>query len=194
MMKELVETFEELKNYVFIIYRGSKKPIIIKFKNDNFYHLVGLHKTNIDMFFPKHIISKDKKYKYIKKNIEKFDNILKNQIQEKDSLEFRIKTFRNIIDLLKNNDKTSLYSLKQHVEGSMYNGDYGLFKTYEEMYCLFGLKEEKEIQQFVCCVPQSWMAGNRTSRLILGKKPLYMEYIVVVPTEVFDNNLYEIYA
>ena len=46
MLKELIDTFEELKKYVYIIDRGTRGKIIIKFTNDKFYHLVGLHKTN----------------------------------------------------------------------------------------------------------------------------------------------------
>ena len=49
MLQNLIDTFEELKKYVFIIDRGSKGNIVIKFNNDNFYHLIGLHKTNIDI-------------------------------------------------------------------------------------------------------------------------------------------------
>ena len=45
MLKEAIDTFEELKKYVFIINRGNKPSIIIKFENENFYHLIGLHKT-----------------------------------------------------------------------------------------------------------------------------------------------------
>ena len=90
MLNDLIETFEELKKYVFIINRGtSYSPIIIKFNNSHFYHLVGLHKTSINMFIPSNIKSKDKMYKYIKKNVEKFENILGNQINEKDTLILR---------------------------------------------------------------------------------------------------------
>lgn len=194
MAQELIDTFEELKKYVFIINRGSNKPIIIKFNNDNFYHLVGLHKINIDTFFPTYIKSKDKKYKYIKKNIKKFEGILNNHVKEKDSLEFRIKTFRNILNLLKNNDNTILFNLKQKVAGSIYNGDFGLFKTFEDMYCLFGLKEENENENYIYCAPQSWMAGNRTNRLIQGKKPIYMENISFVPISAFNDNFCEVHV
>lgn len=37
MLQKSIETFEELKKYVFIVNRGSKKPIIIKFKDENFF-------------------------------------------------------------------------------------------------------------------------------------------------------------
>lgn len=192
MLQELIDTFEELKKYVFIISRGANKAIIIRFNNDNFYHLVGLHKTKIDIFFPSFIKSKDKKYKYMKKNIEKFDGILKNQIKEKDTLEFRIKTFHHITDLLKSNDKTILYNLKSKVPGSMYNGDYGLFKIYEEIYCLFGLACEHETNEFIHCAPQSWMASNRPNKLINGKRPIFMENITVLSATTFNDTFDEI--
>ncbi len=46
--KELIKTFEELKKYIFIIERGDNKKISIKFTNDKFYHLIGLHKMNLE--------------------------------------------------------------------------------------------------------------------------------------------------
>ena len=67
MLSNLINIFEELKKYIYIVDRGNLKPIIITFKNENFYHLIGLHKLNIDMFFPKKMYSKDKRYKHIKK-------------------------------------------------------------------------------------------------------------------------------
>ena len=189
MLQELIETFEELKKYVFIVNRGTQKALVIRFNNNNFYHLIGLHKTNIDMFFPNYIKSKDKKYKYIKKNIKKFDGIILNQIKEKDSLIFRIKTFHNIIDLLKSNNNTILYNLKQKVIGSMYNGDYGLMKIYEEeICCLFGLKVDNENNEFINCAPQSWMASNRTNRLIEGKRPIYMLNITAMPISFYNDS------
>lgn len=191
LLQELITTFEELKKYVFIINRGTKKPIIIKFNNDNFYHLVGLHKTNIDMFFPNYIKSKSKKYKYMKSNVNRFNNILINQTKEKDTLEYRVKTFKNIIDLLKKNENTTLYNLNRKIPGSMYNGNYGLLKIYEEIYCLFGLKIENENMNFVYCAPQSWMASNRISRLIEGNKPIFMENITAIPVEMYNNYLDE---
>lgn len=181
ILQELIDTFEELKKYLFVVERGSKGSIIIKFKDENFYHLVGLHKINIDMFFPNYIKSKDKKYKFIKKNIIKFNRILENQLKEKTSLEFRIKTFHNIIDLLKSNDKTILYDLKHVPNGSLYDGDYGLLKIYEKINCLLGLKSEKTDNNIIKCAPQSWMANNRINRLIENKKPIYIKVIVSVP-------------
>ncbi|MCI8331178.1 MAG: hypothetical protein HFE04_03675, partial [Bacilli bacterium] len=74
MIEQLIETFEELKKYIYKVEYGQR-VIFIEFHNDNFYHLVGLHKIkNIDSYFPTHIKSKDKRYKYIKKNLEKFNN------------------------------------------------------------------------------------------------------------------------
>lgn len=82
MLKDIIETFEELKKYVFIVNRGDKKNIIITFNDSNFYHLIGLHKMGIDRFFPDYIKTKSRKYEYIKKNIDKFDGIIKNHIKE----------------------------------------------------------------------------------------------------------------
>ena len=189
MLQELIDTYEELKKYVFIVNRGTKGFITIKFNNNNFYHLVGLHKTNINMFFPEYIKTQDKKYKYLKKNVNKFDNILKNQIKEKDLLELRITTFIRIKDLLNNNDNTILYSLKEKVSGSLYNGDYGLMKTFEdEISCLLGLKEESNINNVINCAPQSWMASNRINRLIEYKRPIYIKSITAIPIELYNQN------
>lgn len=188
LLQELIDTFEELKKYVYIVDRGNKGRLIIKFNNDNFYHLVGLHKTNIDMFFPSCIKSKDKKYKYLKSHVEKFNNILLNQIQEKTSLQYRINTFVNIIDLLRSNENTTLYNLKNVTKDSLYNGDYGLLKIYEEIYCLFGLKCEYEKNDNYYCAPQSWMASNRINKLIENKVPIYMSNIASIPIYLYNND------
>lgn len=192
MLQELINTYEELKKYVFVIDRGTKGKIIVKFKNDNFYHLVGLHKINLDMFFPNYIKSKAKKYNYMKNNIEKFNNILENQIKGKYSLELRITTFSNIIDLLKSNDNTSLYSLKVPVAGSLYNGDYGLLKSYETENCLLGLKIDSNTENInddiVSCIPQSWMASKRINKLIEFKNPIYKSCIYPIPIELYKEN------
>lgn len=193
MLEEAINTFEELKKYTFIIDRGNKKPIIIKFNNDNFYHLIGLHKTNIDIFFPSFIKSKDKKYKYIKKHIKKFEKILINQIQDQDILISRISTFSNILDMLKENKNTALYNLKQKVPGSIYDGDFGLLKFYEEkICCLFGLKSEQENSCYIYCAPQSWMASNRINRLVEGKMQIYMKSIISIPSNILNKNFEEI--
>ena len=189
MLKELIDTFEELKKYVYVVDRGQMERIVIRFNNDNFFHLVGLHKTNINMFIPDKIKSMDKKYKYIKKNIDKFNNILTNQINDKDLLELRISTFPKIIDLLGGN-KTSLFNLKQKVPGSMYNGDYGLLKIYEyNINCLLCLKCEQEINNRFLCAPQSWMASNRINRLVAGKRAIYINTLYKIPVEMYDEQL-----
>ncbi len=188
MLEELINTYEKIKKYVFIIDRGNKKAIVIKFNNDNFYHLVGLHKINIDMFFPKYIKSKAKKYKYIKNNIAKFNNILENQAQEKQELLLRIKTFYNIIDLLTSNKNTVLYNLKEKIIFSLYNGDYGLYKSFNDIYCLLGLKIIVETNDIITCVPQSWMTSKRQNRLVSLKKPIYMKKIIKIPSNLYDKN------
>lgn len=194
MLQNLIDTFEELKKYVFIIDRGSKGNIVIKFNNDNFYHLVGLHKTNIHLFFPSYIKSMDKRYKYLKKNVNKFNNILTNQISEKDTLESRIKTFPFLLKLLKDCDNPILYNLKQKTPGSLYEGDFGLLKIYEQIYCLFCLKSENKVDNIIYCAPQSWMASNRINRLIEGKKPIYMEKIYAVPLALYSDDFFQMYT
>lgn len=189
ILQELIDTYEELKKYSFIIDRGDDGQIVIKFKNENFYHLVGLHKINIKMFFPNNIKSQDKRYKYMKKNVEKFNNILENQISDKDSLELRVSTFHHILDLLMESKETSLYNLKEKQIGSLYDGDYGLLKEYDDLYCLLGLKEEISDDCSIKCAPQSWMASNRKNRLVEFKRPKYMKNIIAIPNGLYDNEV-----
>lgn len=60
MIERLIETFEELKKYIFIVNRKDKGFIYIRFQNEHFYHLVGLHKIkNFDNYFPTYMKSKD---------------------------------------------------------------------------------------------------------------------------------------
>lgn len=193
MIEKLISTFEELKKYVFVVNRKDKGYIYIKFHNDNFYHLVGLHKIkNFDNYFPAYIKSKDKRYKYIKKHPKKFNNILENQTQEKDLLKLRISTFPNILDLLKGLN-TSLYSLKIKSGNSLYDGDYGLMKMYEEdVCCLLGLKNEAKENKLIYCFPNSWMASNRINRLVEFKRPIYMENISQIPLEIYTEGINEI--
>lgn len=186
LLQELIDTYEELKKYVFIINRGSKTPIVVKFKNENFFHLVGLHKCNFDMFIPHYIKSKDKKYKYIKKNIKKFNNILTSEISSQVLLEYRVTTFHLILDLLKS-ENTTLYNLQQNVVGSVYHGDFGLLKIYEKINCLLGLVINDDDKNNITCAPQSWMASVRINNLIEFKKPIYMENISMVPINIYNN-------
>ncbi len=188
MLHNLIKVFESLKKYVYIVDRDEKGILIIQFHNDNFYHLVGLHKTNIDMFIPNNIKSKDKKYKYIKKNIEQFNGILENQIKGNHTLQYRINTFQNIFDLLKGNN-TFLYSLKvKNHPMSLYDGDYGLTKSYEKISCLLGLKEKEIINNKIICIPQSWMASRGPNPLVKNKKTLYLKSINGIPNELFNDN------
>lgn len=69
MLYNLISTYEELKKYTFIIDRGVKGILVFNFSNDNFFHLVGLQHLNVTMFIPNYIKTKDKQYKYIKKNL-----------------------------------------------------------------------------------------------------------------------------
>lgn len=192
MVEKLINTFEELKKYVFIINRKDKGCIYITFRNENFYHLVGLHKIkNFDSYFPTHMKSKDKRYKYIKKNPEKFNNILENQLIEKYTLKLRITTFEKILDLLKGKN-VKLYNLKQKDITSLYEGDYGLMKIYEtNIYCLLGLKVSTKVNTITTCIPNSWMVNNRINQLVEFKRPMYIEYISKIPTEVYDEEVFE---
>ena len=188
MLKELIDTYEELKKYVYIIDRGdNKKPIVIKFNNDHFYHLAGLHKINLDMFFPTYIKSKSKRYKFMKNNLEKFNRILENQSTEKQDLLQRITSFKYIIDLLTSNNNTILYDIRERLPLSKYDGDYGLCKPYIDLYCLLGLKSEYETDSINSCAPQSWMASHRKNRLIINKRPLYMKEILKIPCELYNE-------
>ena len=186
LLEELINTYEKVKRNIYIIKRGNKAPIIVKFKDDNFFHLVGLHKTNMDMFIPHYITSKSKKYKYIKKYVKKFNNILISEMKENNTLQYRITSFHNIIDMLEN-DNTSLYDLKYKVPGSVYDGDFGLMKIYENISCLSGLKTVEQENVSIVCAPQSWMASTKTIHLIEYKKPIYMEEITRVPIELYNE-------
>lgn len=194
-LNKIIETFEQLKKYVFIIEIGQDKKIILKFTNDNFYHLLGLHKMNLEQFFPKHIISKDKRYKYIKKNPDKFQNVIQNQFKRKDLLELRVKTFINILDLLKG-EKTSLYNFK--IQGKLnsysnYDGDFALTKTYQyDIFCLLGLKVDTTYNKYLSCIPNSWMASHRINKLVEFRKASYTDKITAVPIELFNDSIYSI--
>lgn len=187
LLNNLINTYEELKKYIYIIKRGDKSSIYIKFKNDNFFHLVGLHKTNINLFIPEYIVSKTKKYKYIKKNVNKFNNILLSEINDNESLKYRVNTFCQILDLLKG-DKTTLYNLQPKMNGSLYEGDFGLLKVYKDINCLLGLVINDTDHNIIKCAPQSWMASDRINHLIKFKRPIYMEEIIRIPIEKFDEN------
>ncbi len=186
MLQKLIEVYEEIKKYVYIVNRGNKKPLIIQFNNENFYHLAGLHKLNIDMFFPEYIKSKSKRYKFMKNNIKKFNNILENQIKKKNNVLNRITTFKYILDLLLSNTNANLYKIEK-IPFSLYNGDYGLNKRYKNNYCLLGLKVENENKNVKFCVPQSWMASDRPNNLIYSKRFLYMKEILKIPIWLYNS-------
>ena len=95
-------------------------------------------------------------------------------------------SFINIINLFASND-TKLYNLKSKVVGSMYEGDYGLVNKFDEIQCLLGLINDNEENY----VPQSWMASNRTNKLVFGKVPLYLKEIKIIPKSVYTNTKYK---
>lgn len=188
MLYKLIDTFEELKEYVFIIDRGSKKNIIFRFKNENFFHLVGLQHANILMFIPDYIKTKDKQYKHIKKYIDKYNDIIENQIKEKDSLRLRMETFVYIIDLL-NGYKTNLFDTKEKNDGSLIDGEYGLLKIYEDIYCFLGLKIDYEKEERICCVPQTWFSDRKAYKRVVGKRPLYFNNISKVTKDLYNDRI-----
>lgn len=188
MLFDLISTFEELKKYVFIIDRGTKGSIIFRFKNENFFHLVGLQHANIQMFIPPHIKTKDKQYKHIKKYTNKYNDIIENQIKEKDSLQLRMETFTNITDLL-NGDKTNLFDTKGRNDGSLIDGEYGLLKIYENIYCFLGLKIDNEKEDRIYCAPQTWFADRKAYKRVAGKKPLFVNNISKINKDLYSDRI-----
>lgn len=186
MLKEIFNTYEILNKQIFIVNGFNNLTLIIKFNNNNFYHLVGFHKTNIGLFIPYYIKSQEKKYKYIKNNLDRFENILKNQIAEKDSLYFRINYFSYILKLL-GNENIKLYNLKIKVYGSLYKGDYGLYKKIGNLNCLLCLKEYKKINNYIFCIPQSWMVSIKPNNLIENKK-CFVVYNIQTISKDYEKN------
>lgn len=184
MLEKAIKTFEELKKYIFIVDMGDKGLLKVEFTNANFYHLAGFQHTNINMFIPNEITTKNSKYKYIKKNISRFENILQSEIADNVTLYNRISSFGNILDVLKSNN-SQLFNLKQKIHGSMYDGDYGLMKLYENLCCLLGLKVTDVIDNIKECAPQSWMASKESNRLIENKRNIFMKDITVIPRELY---------
>lgn len=193
MIQELIDTFEDLKKKKYFIDMGKGGLILIEFNDENFYHLAGLHKVDLSIYFPKGCISKEKQYKYIKTHVNKFEKVLLNKIKENRLLTQRIKTFKYIPDIFKNVG-VNLYNVKENKQAmSLYNGDYALSKTYQEIqkngkvksiYCVLGLKNQKSVSKNFLCAPQSWMASDRPNSLIEYKKPLYICAITAIPTEI----------
>lgn len=96
----------------------------------------------------------------------------------------RINYFQNILDLLKNGSQ--LYNLKMNTPNSLYEGDFGLSKIYEnEIYCLLGLKEDSKINLNIECVPQSWMVGKRKNKIIENRRAIYYNNINCIPIELY---------
>ena len=60
-----------------------------------------------------------------------------------------------------------------------------IFET--NIYCLLGLKKEKEDNNITKCAPQSWMASNRVNKLVEFKRPIYMEKIIAIPIEMYSE-------
>ncbi len=190
ILEDLINTFEKLKQNIYMIERGDKPSLLIKFDDSNFFHLVGLHKTNIDLFMPLGIKSKAKKYKYLKGHVNQFNKILLSEIEDNELLEYRVKTFNNILNLL-DGEKVSLYDLSKKTPGSVYKGNFGVLKIYQDIYCLLALIIDNQENDIIKCAPQSWMASNRINYLIRTKKQIYMERIIKIPIRLYNekNNL-----
>lgn len=94
-------------------------------------------------------------------------------------------SFVNINDLLKGKS-TSLYNLKPTLPYSSYDGDYGLMKMYEpNLCCLLGLKIGNAFDNKFNCSPNSWMASNRINKLVEFKRPISIQSITAIPTNIF---------
>lgn len=88
-----------------------------------------------------------------------------------------MQTFINIIDLL-NGEKTSLYDIRGKNDGSLINGDFGLLKIYEDIYCFLGLKKiDVPRSENLVCTPITWIADRKAYKRVANKKPLYISYI-----------------
>lgn len=148
--------------------------------------MVGLHKTNIDLFMPNGIKSKAKKYKYLKGHVKKFNKILLSEIEDNELLKYRVKTFNKIFNLL-DGEKVSLYDLSKKTVGSVYKGNFGILKIYQNVYCLLALIISTQENNIIKCAPQSWMASNRINYLIRTKKQIYMEKIIKFPIELYNK-------
>ena len=185
-LKLIIKTFETLKKYTYIIDRGTLGKVIVNFKDENFFHLLGLHKINLDIYFPNKLKSKSKKYQYIKSKPEKFNTILENQIKEKTLLQYRMSTFNNILDLL-NGDNVTFYEFREQIPGSQFNGDYGILKIYESLNCLLGLRISSVINNITNSIPISWMASNRSNKLVEFKRPSFINKITAIPKELYNE-------
>lgn len=188
MLKELIEAFEEIKKYYVIIDRGTLNNIIIKFKDENFFHLVGLHKTKLGMFIPIQFKSKSKQYKYVKSHIDKYEAIFQNQLKEYSSIKLRASTLKDIKNIF-DNDSSLLYNLKIKTKGSQYNGDYGILKIQNKMYYLLGLKENDIQNNIIYCAPQSWMVSRSINKIVYGRNPIYKKDILLLSKEELNNYL-----
>lgn len=186
ILQDLINTFEKLKQNIYLIERGDTPSLLIKFDDSNFFHLVGLHKTNIDLFMPAGIKSKAKKYKYLKGHLKRFNKILLSEIEDNELLEYRVKTFNNILDLL-DGEKISLYDLSKKIPGSIYKGNFGILKIYQNIYCLLALIINTQESNIIKCAPQSWMASNRINYLIRTRKQIYIEKITKIPIELYNE-------
>lgn len=188
MLNDLINFFEDIKQYYIIINRGTKDTIVIKFKDENFFHLVGLHKTQFGRFIPEQIKGRTRQYKYIKAHIDKYEPIFKNQVQEYSSIKLRVSTFNKIKDMFDNNN-TALYNLKVRTLDSMYNGDYGLQRIMDKMYHLLGLKEDVIENNIIYCAPQSWMVSRSINKIIYGRNSIYKKDILLLNKEEYNKYL-----
>ena len=187
MLEELINTFEKLKKYVFIIDIGSKGKIYVKFCDKHFYHLVGLHKINsFDMFLPDYLKTREKQYNYIKNNAKRFDKIINDLIVKQNNVKRRMSTLNNLLDLLGCED-ARIYNLKERKVNSLYDGDYGISKQYGNICCLLGLKEFYKDENKIYCSPQSWIADNRDINLLKGRPAYPIKNITAIPIDEYND-------
>ena len=71
--------------------------------------------------------------------------------------------------------------------GSLYKGDYGLYKKIGNLNCLLCLKEYKKINNYIFCIPQSWMVSIKQNNLIENKK-CFVVYNIQTISKDYEKN------
>ena len=92
-----------------------------------------------------------------------------------------LKYFEEVFENIK------LYNLKIKVYGSLYKGDYGLYKKIGNLNCLLCLKEYKKINNYIFCIPQSWMVSIKPNNLIENKK-CFVVYNIQTISKDYEKN------
>lgn len=103
-----------------------------------------------------------------------------------------IDTFEELkkrIYICKRGYNSTLYDLHPKTDGSLYDGDFGLLKIYETINCLLGLVICDLNDSVIKCAPQSWMASDRINHLIEFRRPIYIEEIIAIPIELYNEQV-----